>query len=48
MKQQGVPEDQIIVMAYNDVAWDSENPFPGTLYNKQAGQNYYKDCHIDY
>ena len=44
MKAQGLNEDQIIVMAYNDVAWDSENPFPGTLYNKQDGKDYYKDC----
>ena len=35
-------------MLYNDVAWDSENPFPGTLYNKQDGQNYYEGCNIDY
>jgi legumain len=35
-------------MAYDDVAWDDENPFPGTLYNKMDGQNYYDGCKIDY
>lgn len=48
IKSQGIPEDQIIVMLYNDVAWDSENPYPGTLYNKQNGKNYYEGCKIDY
>mgnify|MGYP001101805218 CR=1 FL=1 len=35
-------------MAYDDVAWDEENPFPGTLYNKMGGPNYYDGCKIDY
>lgn len=35
-------------MLYNDVAWDNENPFPGTLYNKQNGDNVYEGCKIDY
>lgn len=35
-------------MLYNDVAWHKENPFPGTLYNKMDGKDYYKDCKIDY
>jgi hypothetical protein len=35
-------------MAYNDVAWDDEKPFPGTLYNGNNGINYYEGCVIDY
>jgi hypothetical protein len=35
-------------MAYNDAAWDDENPFPGTLYNTNNGINYYEGCKIDY
>lgn len=35
-------------MAYNDVAWDDENPFPGTLYNGKDGVNYHDGCMIDY
>ena len=33
LKNNGFPEDQIIVMIYDDVAEDSENPFKGELYN---------------
>jgi legumain len=29
LKKSGIPEEQIIVMAYDDVANDPENPFPG-------------------
>lgn len=48
MLKQGLPEDHIIVMAYNDIAWDSENPFPGSLYNKQDGPDFYQGCKFDY
>ena len=48
MKDQGIPSDQIIVMAFNDVAWDDENPFPGTLYNKKDGKDHYAGCEMDY
>jgi legumain len=33
----GVPADNIIVMAYNDIAQNSRNPFPGAVYNKPTG-----------
>ena len=48
MKKNGIPEDQIIMMAYDDVANDPENPFPGQLFNKPNGQDVYKGCNIDY
>tara|TARA_B110000285_G_C14949508_1_gene526046 strand:+ start:255 stop:554 length:300 start_codon:yes stop_codon:yes gene_type:complete len=35
-------------MAYDDVALDDENPFPGTLYNKQEGTDVYEGCVIDF
>ena len=35
-------------MAYNDIAYHSENPFQGTLYNGKDGVNYYDGCKIDY
>ena len=35
-------------MAYDDVAFDDENPFPGTLYNKQDGPDVYNGCVIDF
>jgi legumain len=48
LKRQGIPESNIIVMAYDDVAYHKENPFPGTLYNGKDGINYYEGCKIDY
>ena len=35
-------------MAYDDVAWDDENPVPGKLFNKQEGQDVYQGCKLDY
>jgi len=38
-------------MSYNDVAKDSENPIPNTLFNKPtkgAGVDVNKGCVIDY
>lgn len=35
-------------MAFDDAAWDSENPFQGELYNVKDGLNYYEGCQIDY
>ncbi len=35
-------------MAYDDVANDSENPFPGQIFNKPNGQDVYAGCKIDY
>jgi legumain len=29
MKKNGIPEDQIIVFAYDDIANNRQNPFPG-------------------
>ena len=46
--EQGIPQDQIIVMAYDDVAWDDENPVPGKLFNKQEGSDVYEGCKLDY
>lgn len=48
MIKNGIPADQIIVMSYDDVASDSENPFPGKLFNKPNGPDVYAGCKIDY
>ena len=48
LRDQGIEDDHIIVMAYDDVAMDDENPFPGTLYNKQNGPDVYEGCNIDF
>jgi legumain len=48
MKKNGIPEDQIIVMAYDDIANDPSNPFPGQVFNKPDGEDIYAGCNIDY
>jgi hypothetical protein len=39
-------------MAFNDIAYDINNPYPGTLFNigtaDKPGFNVYKNCPIDY
>jgi legumain len=51
-KAKGVPEDHIILMAYDDIAFNSENPFKGKVYNKPdpkgPGVDVYNGCNIDY
>lgn len=48
MKNNGIPEDQIILFSYDDVASASQNPFPGQLFNKPDGEDVYAGCNIDY
>jgi legumain len=52
VKSKGIPEDNIIMMSYDDVADDEENPFRGKLFNKPdkdgPGHDVYAGCKIDY
>lgn len=52
MKAKGVPEDHIILMAYDDIANSRSNPFPGKIFNKPdpngPGVDVYNGCNIDY
>lgn len=52
-KKNGIPEDQIIMFAYDDVANSYSNPFRGKLFNKPTakgtpGVDVYEGCKIDY
>jgi legumain len=51
-KTKGIPEDHIILMAYDDIANNPSNPFPGQLFNKPdptgPGVDVYAGCNIDY
>ncbi len=38
----GVPDDHIVVMVYDDIANDFQNPHPGKLFNKPGGPDVYK------
>jgi legumain len=53
MKSQGIPEDQIILISYDDVANSSSNPYKGQLFNKPTpagtpGVDVYAGCNVDY
>jgi legumain len=48
----GIPKENIIVFAYDDIANDSENPFPGKVFNKPdptgQGKDVYGGVKIDF
>jgi len=49
----GIPDSQVIVMQYDDIAKDPENPFPGQVFNKPTpvgtpGVDVYAGCKKDY
>lgn len=50
VKSKGIPEENIILMMYNDVVNAGDNPFKGQLFNQPDGPDVYATCgdHIDY
>jgi len=50
--ENGMPKENIIVLAYDDIANNKENPFPGKVFNQPdpsgPGRNVYKGVSIDY
>ena len=46
--QHGFYPENIITLAYDDIANNSENPFPGQIFNKPNGEDVYAGCSIDY
>lgn len=48
LHQHGVPDDHIIVMMYDDLAHNDENPTPGVVINRPGGPNVYKGVPKDY
>lgn len=52
-KKNGIPEDQIILIMYDDVAHSLWNPYRGKLFNKPTpkgtpGVDVYEGCNVDY
>jgi len=51
-RSKGIPESNIITMAYDDVAGSRSNPFRGKLFNKPdpsgPGVDVYEGCKLDY
>lgn len=46
--ENGVPNSNIIVMMYDDIAYNPQNPFQGVIINRPAGPNVYKGVPKDY
>jgi len=44
----GVPDDRIIVMMYDDIAYNKENPTPGQIINQPNGTDVYHGVVKDY
>lgn len=44
----GIPDDHIVVMVYNDIVYNPENPRPGTLINHPTGEDVYTGMPLDY
>nr|CDJ26729.1 legumain-like cysteine peptidase protein [Tityus serrulatus] len=44
----GIPDEQIVVMMYNDIAYNEQNPNPGVVINHINGSNVYKGVPLDY
>jgi legumain len=47
-KKNGIPESNIILLAYDDIADSRSNPFPGKVFNKPDGPDVYAGCKISY
>jgi len=47
----GIPADNIITFAYDDIAYDEMNPYPGQVFNRPStgpGKDVYSGVRIDY
>lgn len=47
-KKHGIPESNIILLAFDDIAHNKANPFPGKIFNSPNGTNVYDGCKISY
>lgn len=48
LRKHGIPEENIIVMMYDDIANNSQNPNPGVIFNEPNGPNVYEGVVKDY
>ncbi|XP_036419220.1 legumain-like, partial [Colossoma macropomum] len=44
----GIPDEQVVVMMYDDIAYHEENPYPGEIINEPNGPNVYPGVLKDY
>jgi len=48
VRAHGIPNSHIITMMYDDIAYNTENPYPGQVFNYNGGPNVYVDVFKDY
>lgn len=48
VKSRGIPDENIIVMHYDDIAFNKKNPMKGEVFNKPDGPNVYQNIPKDY
>ena len=41
LHRHGVPDENMIVMMYDDIAYSPDNPHKGEIYNQPGGENVY-------
>lgn len=46
--KRGFSKNQIILLAYDDIAYHPKNPFPGEIYDRPDGPNVYEGVIVDY
>eukprot|EP00210_Caulerpa_lentillifera_P004629 g4415.t1 len=48
LRERGFDDDHIITFVYDDIAFDSWNPYPGQIFNAPGGRDVYPGCAKDY
>jgi len=48
MHKAGIPDDQMVVMMYDDIAYHKKNPYKGNIINEPRGPNVYENVLKDY
>ena len=48
LMKNGIRNDHVIYMAYDDIATNKDNPIQGMLFNSPTGDNVYNSLQINY
>jgi len=48
LRSRGLPEEHIVVLMFDDIAYNERNPTPGVIINRPEGQDVYKGVPRDY
>ena len=48
LKENGLDDDHILMVAEDDIAFHTENPYPGQVRISDNGENVYQDVQVDY